>query len=135
MNNQTAGSELPSETISKAFAKQIHANSDIFLINLATADGFKVAHVQVKGQGLESDKVCAISSSICALSNSAAAELLSDQLDTLNVETKTGHATFLNVNLLNAKGVLTLCSKAGTSLAEARFCAKRLRDQIHEMLS
>ena len=68
--------DWPDEEIKAAFAEEMAQRQDLLIMNLSTLDGFKIAHANQATNAVESDKVAAIASSLCALSNSVAREML-----------------------------------------------------------
>lgn len=127
--------DWPHEEIKAAFAEEMAQRQDLLIMNLSTLDGFKIAHANQATNAVESDKVAAIASSLCALSNSVAREMLNSRLDIINVEADDGHVLFLNVNLRKLKGVLTVTAHKDISLAEARYVAKRLKTRLEEVMT
>lgn len=121
---------FPKEAVRELFVEEFKNKPDLVLINLSTLDGFLLHQVNRTGQGVEGDKVAAISSSLCSMSTSAAREFFSDSSGIVNIETETGKIVFQHVDLKDKAAVITLCCKSKLSLAEARFVAKRLKDGI-----
>ncbi len=121
---------FPKEYISELFKEEFKNKADLMLINISTTDGFLLHQVNRSGQGVEGDKVAAISSSLCSMSNSAAKELFNDTGGVINVESESGKIVFQYVNIMGKQAIITLSCKLNVSLAEARFVVKRLKEKI-----
>lgn len=103
---------------------------EIFLVSLCTADGFNIKSIASESLAVEADKVSAIASTICSLSDSAASQIMQIGSQTTTIETSNGNILFLSAKLLGKDCVLTLAAKSSMQLANARFAVMRLAQGI-----
>ena len=108
-------------------------NSDIVLVSLCTTDGFSIMSYAAKSLSAEADKLAAMSSTISALSDSAAAQILDDDFDITIIETNNGNMLFVSTRYLGSPCVLTLAAKSSTALATARYKTKGLAKAIESI--
>ncbi|WP_086929528.1 roadblock/LC7 domain-containing protein [Agarilytica rhodophyticola] len=106
------------------------SHSEIQLISLCTVDGFSIKTFAAKTLDIESDKVAAIASSLCSLSNASAKKIIKQEFQMTTVETAGGHILFISTRYLHLSCVLAIAVKADMMLATARFAIKRLSDDI-----
>ena len=113
------------------FMKELAGSSrEIILMSLATADGFNLKTFAAKSLNIEVEKLAAMASSICALSDSSALQLTNSNLKTTTIETKEGNVLFMKTTYLDNPCVITVVAKADLSLAQARFVLKRFADKV-----
>lgn len=125
---------FPKEDIHELFVGEFKGRTDLVLLNLSTLDGFLLHQVGQSGFSAEGDKVSAISSSLCSMSNSAVKELFSASHGVINIECDSGKVILFHLSLGRQKeGVLTLCCTQKMALAEGRFLAKRLTQNIEAL--
>ena len=105
-------------------------NREVLLVSLCTSDGFSIKSFASKGLNAEADKLAAMSSTISALSDSSAKQLLRDQFDITIVETASGNMLFVRTSYLELPCVLTVAAAAKMSLATARYKTKLLAQVI-----
>lgn len=127
--------DFPTEQVGELFKAEFQSKYGLMLVNLSTVDGFLLKQVNQTGEGIEGDKIAAISSSICSMSQSASRELLGSASGITNIESDDGKIIFQHVNLGQKEGVITLCCNKDVSLAEGRFAARRLKEAIEALLS
>lgn len=111
----------------------LNDDSDIKQVSLCTADGFDIAH---KGNGeivVESDKLSAMSSTFCSMSQSVSELLLGKESEISSIETTDGHILFISTNYRASSCVLTVAAKGNISLGEARYKTKRLSNRIESV--
>lgn len=108
-------------------------NREIFLISLCTADGFSIKSFASKDLSSEADKLAAMSSTISALSDSSAKQVLQDQFEITIVETSSGNMLFVRTSYLDLPCVLTIAARTKMALATARYKTKRLAQMIGEI--
>ena len=132
MSEQT---HFSTEKVGELFKAEFQSKHGLMLINLSTVDGFLIKQINQTGQGAEGDKIAAISSSICSMSQSASRELFGSDSGITNIESEDGKIIFQHVSLGQKEGVITLCCNKEVSLAEGRFAARRLKDGIEAMLT
>jgi|GEM_PF-2355490 len=104
--------------------------SDLKNINLSTSDGFCIYSLSRNTIEIEDDKLAAIASTLCALSEATSDQLIGSSLATIIIETEAGHALFMSTQYLSHPAILSICVSTKTMLAEARFLTKRLSEQI-----
>jgi len=105
-------------------------NRDITLISLCTTDGFNIKSFASKSLDADADKVAAVASSLCALSNSSALQLMKSEFEITIIESVGGNTLFMKSEYLGKDCVVTIASKPDLSLAQARFSMKRFVDFI-----
>ena len=108
-------------------------NSDIVLVSLCTTDGFSIMSYAAKSLSAEADKLAAMSSTISALSDSVATQILDDDFDITIIETNNGNMLFVSTRYLNTPCVLTLAAKSSTAWATARYKTKGLSKAIENI--
>lgn len=105
-------------------------NREVLVISLCTSDGFSIKSFASKELNAEADKLAAMSSTISALSDSTAKQIIRDKFDITIVETKSGNILFVRTTYLGLPCVLTLAANAKLALATARYKTKRLAQDI-----
>jgi len=108
-------------------------NSDIILVSLCTTDGFSIMSYAAKSLSTEADKLAAMSSTISALSDSVATQILDDDFDITIIEADHGNMLFVSTRYLDNPCVLTLAAKSNTALATARYKTKGLAKSIESI--
>jgi len=108
-------------------------NREVFLVNLCTSDGFSIKSFASKALSGESDKIAAMSSTISALSDSSAKQVLQDQFETTIVETKSGNILFVRTSYLDLPCVLTVAARTKMTLATARYKTNRLAQLVADI--
>lgn len=106
--------------------------SDVEFVYLSTTDGFHLYGFTQNTENAEPDKVAAIASSLFALSNTAAHNILDDQLMISIVETSSGNILFLRTQLNRVDTVLTIAANKDMSLAKVRYHAMQLSELIEQ---
>lgn len=125
---------VPSDIAKHAFVSELKNNQQLQLLNLATTDGFRVCQVARQGLNIEGDKIAAVTSSIMAMSNSAARAVFSEDSQTIDIESNFGKIVIETISSSHGQLVITLCCQHDCSLATARFIARRLRQTILQAL-
>ena len=105
-------------------------NTEILLVSLATIDGFSIKSFASRELNAEADKLAAMSSTISALSDSSAQQLLQGQFDTTIVEAAAGNILFIRTTYLGLPSVLMLAARTKMTLATARYKTKGLAQAI-----
>lgn len=113
--------------------KLADASNEITLIGLATSDGFKIRTLASKSLNIEPDKLAAMASSMCALSDSSAAQLTKGKFRMTTIETEEGNVLFMNTSYLGKPCVATLAAKEALSLANARFIIQRFVAEVESL--
>ena len=116
--------------LSKGIQDLCENNTEVHVISLCTADGFSIQSFVAQGQETESDKLAALSSTISALSNSSAKQVLQEQFDITIIEANSGNMLFVRTSYLGSPCVLTVVANAKMALATARYKTKKLADLI-----
>ncbi len=106
---------------------------EIFLTSLCTVDGFNIKSVTSSSHTTEVDKLAAMASTICSLSDASANQIMQLPSNFTTIETEGGNILFLTTKLLNKDCVLTLAARSSMQLANARFEALRLAKSIAEL--
>ena len=132
MNTKTSNIEVKPELL-ESIKELCTLNRDITLIGLSTTDGFNIKSFAAKSLEIESDKLSAMSSSLCALSNSTALQLTNSEFEITTIESNGGNILFMNAEYLGHQCVVSLAAKADLSLAQARFCIKRFANEIKQI--
>lgn len=127
--------QLSKTQVQGYLTQELKNNPDIYLLNLSTVDGFPISQISRKEKtSIEADKVSAISSSLCSLANSASNSLLKDAHGRVNIESESGHVVMYNILLKNQQeAIISVCSNHKVSLAESRFIAKRLKENLEAL--
>ncbi len=102
----------------------------IVLVSLCTTDGFSIKSFASKELSGEADKLAAMSSTISALSDSSAKQVLANKFDVTIVESEAGNILFVRATYLKLPCVLTVAAKSGLALALARYKTKTLAKKI-----
>ena len=111
--------------------KELASSSrDVTLLSIVTSDGFNLKTFSAKSLSIEFEKLAAMASSICALSDSSAKQLTGQGLKTTTIETSAGNILFMKTNYLTHQCVVTLVAKEGLSLAQARFIIQRFAEKV-----
>lgn len=105
-------------------------NSEIILVSLCTTDGFSIKSIAAKGLKAEADKLAAMSSTISALSDSSAKQVMQTQFSVTIVETNSGNILFVRTQYLGMPCVLTLAARDKMALATARYKTILLAENI-----
>lgn len=124
-------SEIKStKTLNKLLDEFIESNTSIELVGLSTSDGFVIGMRRNERITVEFDKISAIASSLCSLSDSAAASIINQSFLMTTVETESGNILFLRTKYLHYSCVVCIAVKEDLSLAQTRFISLRLTDAI-----
>lgn len=108
-------------------------NFGISFIGLATLDGFDLCASPGIEETIDRDKLAAIASSVYALSEASARQIMGDDLEITTMEFSSGHFLFLKTLYQNKPCVLSVFASRKLSLGEARYTAKKLSDAIKEI--
>ncbi len=106
---------------------------EITLISLCTLDGFSIKSFATKEMGMEADKVAAIASSLCAISNSSSIQFTEEEFDITIIESKGGNTLFCRTNYRGTDCVVTISARTKLSLAQARFVLRRFSDVVADL--
>lgn len=106
------------------------SNREIFLVSLATTDGFSIKSYAAKRLDAEADKLAAMSSTISALSDSSAKQILEDRFDITIIESSSGNLLFVKTQYLGLPCVLTIAARLKMTLATARYMTIKLGKTI-----
>ncbi len=118
----------------KELIKELCAeHREIILLSVCTLDGFSIESYASSETGMESDKVAAIASSLCALSNSSSIQFTDEEFDITIIESAGGNSLFCRTTYLETACVVTLSSRTNLTLAQARFALKRLSKSIAQV--
>lgn len=107
---------------------------DVILVSLCTTDGFAIKSFASKDLSKEADKLAAMSSTISALSDSTAKQILHNQFDVTIIESSSGNMLFVRTTYLDIPCVLTLAVGSRMTLAMARYKTKMLAENISKIL-
>jgi len=113
--------------------KLCQSDRDIVLVSLCTTDGFAIKAFASKELSGESDKLAAMSSTISALGNSSAEQVLNNEFDVTIVESANGNILFVRASYLSFSCVLTVAAKQNMTLALARYKTKALAEKISQI--
>ena len=105
-------------------------NKELLLVSLCTSDGFSIKSFASKNLNAEADKLAAMSSTIAALSDSSAKQLMKDRFEITTIETNSGNMLFVRTRYLNHPCVLTIAVSSKLALATARYKTKKLAESI-----
>ncbi len=103
---------------------------NIVLVNLCTSDGFSIHSLSRSNDGVEADKVAAIASTLCSISNASAEQISKGMFNIATVESANGAILFLRTQFLEVQSVLCVATSAKMSLGEARFHCQRLASEV-----
>lgn len=105
-------------------------NKEVTLVSLCTVDGFSIKSFASKRLSAEVDKLAALSSTVSALSGSAANMVLNDAFNVTIIETDSGSILFVSASYLNQPCVLIVAANHKMALATARYKTKKLAETI-----
>ncbi|RBP49594.1 roadblock/LC7 domain-containing protein [Arenicella xantha] len=105
-------------------------NKEIFVVSLCTTDGFSIKSFASKSLAAEADKLAAMSSTICALSDATSNQVLTDQFDVTIVESKSGNVLFVRTQYLDKPCVLMIAARSEMALANVRYRTIKLAESI-----
>jgi predicted regulator of Ras-like GTPase activity (Roadblock/LC7/MglB family) len=125
MNSLTSPIEVKPDLIE--LVKNLYKNNrEITLISLCTKDGFNIKSFASKSlPNSEPDKIAAMASSLCALSDSSALNLTNENFNITTIESEGGNILFMSSRYLDKPCVVTIAGKTSISLAQLRFYLKR----------
>ncbi len=109
-------------------------NREVLLVSLCTTDGFSIKSFASRELNAEADKLAAMSSTIAALSDSSATQVMRDQFNITIVETGSGNLLFVRTSYLDLPCVLTIATSDKMALATARYKTKRLAEEISTLV-
>lgn len=121
------------QELNQLFDAFINSDTSIELVNLSTSDGFVITSRCSGNVETEVDKIAAIASSLCSLSNSAANGIIKESFLVTTIETNGGNILFLRCSYLEYTCVLSVALKANISLAQSRFLSRRLIENIQNI--
>ncbi|WP_395375665.1 roadblock/LC7 domain-containing protein [Marinicella sp. W31] len=105
--------------------------SDLHMLALTTADGFPICtRMSVQLQAVEEEKVAAISSSLLALSHSAARQVTASNLISTNIETSQANMFLVKTSYQNQKAVLCTVTGLKQNFGHARYFTHQLAKVI-----
>jgi len=105
-------------------------NREVFIVSLCTSDGFSIKSFASKALNMESDKLAAMSSTISALSDSTAKQLLQSEFKIASIEAESGTMLLVRTRYLGVSCVLTVAANTKMALATARYKTKILAEAI-----
>jgi len=108
-------------------------NRELFLVSLCTTDGFSIQTVAAKKFSGEADKLAAMSSTICALSDSSSKQVIQDEFKITIVESDSGNLLFIKTMYLGLPCVLTIAARQQLALATARYKTKSFAENISQI--
>ena len=115
------------------FEKVEYKFSDLHMLALTTADGFPICtRMSQQLQKVEEDKVAAISSSLLALSHSAARQVTASRLISTNIETSEANMFLVKTSYQNQKAVLCTVTGLKQNLGHARYFTHQLAKVIEK---
>ena len=106
------------------------SSSEVYIVSLCTSDGFSIKSFASKGLNMEADKLAAMSSTISALSDSTAKQLLQSQFEIASIEAESGTMLLVRTRYLGVSCVLTVAANTKMALATARYKTKMLSEKI-----
>ena len=110
------------------------ANKEVTLVSLCTTDGFPISYFSTNELTALADKLAAMSSTLSALSDSAANQVNQGQCEVTIIETSSGNILFVKASYMGKSCVLTVVAKAHMMLAEARYKTKKLAQTMSTFL-
>lgn len=103
---------------------------NIGLINLCTSDGFSIHSLSRSDYAVEADKVAAIASTLCSISDVSAEQISKGGFNIATVESINGAILFLKTQFLDLQSVLCVATSGKMSLGEARYYCQRMANEI-----
>lgn len=100
--------------------------SNVRALNLTTADGFTIYSRHSGNFSCEKDKLSAVTSSLTALSQAAAKQLMGSEFKSSCVETNKGIMYMVQTNYKNKPCILSLVSGDSPNLGQIRFYLNKL---------
>ncbi len=95
-------------------------------LSLTTSDGFTLFSENGNGFEVETDKLSAVSSSLTALSNAAAKQLMKSTFESTFIETSKGLMCMIQTKYQGKNCILSLISGANPNIGQIRFYLNEL---------
>ena len=122
---------MDKNTIDKLFTALMKKQPIFRAISLSTADGFSVSSTLAEDDGMDQDRLSAVSSSLASLSHAAAKQLMNAKMSNTIIETDTGEDMLIVKTRYEGKdAVLCVISEGGENLGKTRYYAMKLALQI-----
>jgi len=121
-----------SKKLLKALLENFSANYfEINVVSICTSDGFDLHFISKKDSSLEADKVSAIASTLCSLSNASSEQISNSRLELTTIESENGRNIILmKTTFLELDCVICAEASESMSLAELRFITNELSKKI-----
>jgi len=103
------------------------------LISLSTADGFPIYNYERHLNRFAADKMAAAASTLYAVSNAVAKQILSKNFQITFVETENGNIAFVALALDHKDHVLSMSGKHALNIAKLRLLLNRLAQEMSSM--
>lgn len=116
----------------KALLEEFSSNYfEVNVISVCTSDGFDLHFISKKDTNLEADKVSAIASTLCSLSNASSEQISNSRLELTTIESENG-CNILLMKTFFSEIDCVICAEASDkmSLAELRFITNALSKKI-----
>jgi predicted regulator of Ras-like GTPase activity (Roadblock/LC7/MglB family) len=127
INNLQEEQKIPLNTLVGSF---FNDSLEIQLISVCTSDGFDLHFSSRKKETLEADKIAAIASTLCSISNASAEQISNGRFNIATVESEKGNILFLRTQFLGFECVLCVEGSENMTLGALRFVSQRLAEKI-----
>lgn len=104
----------------------------VVLLGLSTVDGFDV-YTQTHLKECPSDKIAALTSTMCAMGSAISEQILSEELNSIIVESSGTNVIYTKNKYRGSDTILAIAYSEKIALGEARFLTKRLASSITEL--
>ena len=128
-DNKLKAESILHQKIHDFFDKEL----EVITINLCTTDGFSTYSLSRSNNDIEEDKVAAIASTLCSISNTSAEQISNGSFNLATVESENGSILFLRTQFIELQSVLCVATSKKISLGEARFHCQRLASEIENI--
>ena len=124
------------ENLIKAFKKIELKIEDIKVINLSTLDGFPLCthYFNSSSNKLEDDKLSAAVSSMAALSQAAAKQMIGSKFSSTTIETENGSMLLVKTKYNKASCILCFITGNNHQIGQVRYFAFKLSDYLKNSL-
>ncbi len=130
MSELNAPSILIVDDLKELFSSYLKESSDIDIVSLNSSDGFVIHTLQRAKEHIDEGKIAALSSTISALSNSLAKEVLGQDFKVSIVETDESHILYIRTNYRDIDCVLTVVGSRSSVLGEARHSSLKVAEKV-----
>ena len=123
--------EIERESLKRLLEEFSEKYLEAQVVSVCTSDGFDLCFVSKLNDTLEADKVSAISSTLCSLSNAASEQISNSALTITTIESVNGRNILLmKTTFCELECVICVEGTSKMSLAELRFVTNTLSEKV-----